>query len=331
MDYSPCRVGNDSCRRKCRGGEAVSKRKQNLPMPVRNYRDTVFRMLFREKNELLSLFNTVNGTSYEEPEKLQITTLENAIYMSMKNDISCILDMKLNLYEHQSTVNPNMPLRNLFYVARLFEVLTKDQDLYTGKKILLPIPKFIVLYNGREPQPERREFRLSDSFIKKQEKVYLELLVVQLNINPGYNTELVANCQTLLEYVQYTERIRSHSRNLPLEEAVEKAVTECIKEGILSDFLRKNRSEVVPMSIFEYDEEKHMQALRNAGFEDGLEQGIEQGLEQGIEQGAQTSRYQIICNMLRNQLSPELISRYTEQPLEYIFEVEREMHPVVRE
>lgn len=108
--------------------------------------------------------------------------------------------MKLNVYEHQSSVNPNMPLRNLFYVSRLFETFVKDQDLYAAKRITLPVPRFVVLYNGRETQPERREFRLSDSFPKKQKGINLELVVVQLNINSGCNVELVQNCQTLVEY-----------------------------------------------------------------------------------------------------------------------------------
>ncbi len=212
-----------------------------LPQPIRNYRDTIFRMLFREKKELLSLFNAIHGTTYEDPEELEITTLENAVYMSMKNDISCVLDMQLDLYEHQSTVNPNMPLRDLFYVSKLLEEMTRMRDIYAGKRIVLPVPQFIVFYNGREPQPERREFYLSESFARRPDHPNLELIVVQLNINPGFNEELMNSCKTLAEYVQYTERVRRYSQDLPLAEAVEKAVRECIEEDILADFLRKNR------------------------------------------------------------------------------------------
>ena len=233
----------------------------------RKYRDTVFRMLFKEKNELLLLFNAIHGTHYEDAEELEITTLENAVYMSMKNDISCVLDMRLDLYEHQSTVNPNMPLRNLFYVSRLLEVQTQKQDLYSAKRIMLPAPTFIIFYNGSESQPERREYRLSDSYAHKDGKVSLELIVLQININPGYNEELMADCHMLFEYMQYTDRVRSFAKVMPLTEAVERAVDECIKEGILSEFLRKNRSEVIPMSIFEYDEKRHMETIRNEGIE----------------------------------------------------------------
>lgn len=245
----------------------MNDKKPEILTANRKYRDTVFRMLFKEKNELLLLFNAIHGTHYEDAEELEITTLENAVYMSMKNDISCVLDMRLDLYEHQSTVNPNMPLRNLFYVSRLLEVQTQKQDLYSAKPIMLPAPTFIIFYNGSEPQPERREYRLSDSYARKDGEVSLELIVLQININPGYNEELMADCHMLFEYMQYTDRVRSFAKEMPLTEAVERAVDECIKEGILSEFLRKNRSEVIPMSIFEYDEKRHMETVRNEGIE----------------------------------------------------------------
>ena len=115
---------------------------------VRNYKDTLFRMIFRDKKELLTLYNAVNGTHYDNSEDLEITTLENAIYMNMKNDVSCILDMRMNLYEHQSTVNPNIPLRDLFYVARLYEKIIIGKDIYSSNRIMLPTPKFVIFYNG---------------------------------------------------------------------------------------------------------------------------------------------------------------------------------------
>ena len=183
-------------------------------------------MVFREKRELLSLFNAINGTDYKDSGDLQVTTLENAVYMSMKNDISCVLDMQMNLFEHQSTVNPNIPLRDLHYASRLYEAMTQEQSLYSSKRIPLPTPRFIVLYNGREEQPERKELRLSDSYMVNVGEVNLELIVLQLNINPGYNGELLENCRTLWEYVQYVERVRRYRAHMPLNEAVEKAVDE---------------------------------------------------------------------------------------------------------
>lgn len=291
--------------------------------PVRAYKDTVFRMLFKEKEELLSLFNAINDSQYDNPDDLEINTLENAIYMSMKNDISCVLDMQLNLYEHQSTINPNMPLRNLYYVSKLYEKITLDKDIYSEKQIRLPTPKFIVLYNGEAEQPERKELKLSDAFMTDTGEKNLELVVLQLNINQGLNQKLADNCRSLYEYIQYTERVRCYSRKMPLREAVERSVEECIRENILAEFLRENKAEVIHMSIFEYDEEKHMRTVR--------EEGIEQGIERGIEQGEEQSRYKIICNMLRDSQSPEIISKYTEQPIEYVYQVQRQMLQGVKE
>lgn len=298
-------------------------KKSGLPVPNRNYRDTVFRMLFREKRELLSMFNAVHGTSYDDPEELEVTTLENAVYMAMKNDISCVLGMHMDLYEHQSTVNPNMPLRDLFYVSKLLENHVKSQDLYSEKRITLPTPKFVVFYNGKKMQPARREYRLSDSFARKDGEINLELLVLQININPGYNAKFVESCPALFEYIQYTDRVRQYSQTMPLAEAVETAVDNCIREGILSDFLQKNRSEVIPMSIFEYDEEKHLRTVRSEGYEDGVAYGTKVGLEQGIEK--------IVYHMLQKDQTPETISELTGEPMEYVYKLQKEYVEMVRE
>ncbi|MGN0370214.1 MAG: hypothetical protein ACI4EW_06680, partial [Butyrivibrio sp.] len=130
----------------------------------RKYKDTVFRMLFKDKERLLELFNAVNNTNVLDVNEIEIITLENAIYMSTKNDISCVVDMRLSLFEHQSTVNPNMPLRDLDYVAKCFSKYTFNRDIYSGKPIVLPTPKFVVFYNGTEKQPDVRELKLSDLY-----------------------------------------------------------------------------------------------------------------------------------------------------------------------
>ena len=235
----------------------------------REYKDTVFRMLFSEKTELLSLYNALNGTSYKDPEELEITTLKNAIYMTVKNDISCVIDMRLNLYEHQSTVNPNIPLRDLDYVARTYSLFYRDEDIYSPRIIRLPNPKFIIFYNGLDKQPARREMRLSDAYANKEENPSLELIVMQININPGNNDELLKNCPSLYGYMQFVEKIRENQKTMPLTEAVTQAVNDCIKENILADFLKKNKAEVVSMSLFEYDEKKHERTMLEIGREEG--------------------------------------------------------------
>ena len=253
----------------------------------RTYKDTVFRMLFSDKKELLALYNAINDTDYDNPDELTITTLKNAIYMSMKNDISCVIDMRLNLYEHQSTVNPNIPLRDLDYVSRTYSALYRDKDIYSSKLIRLPNPKFIIFYNGEDKQPPIRIFRLSDAFVHEEKNPSLELVVTQININPGYNEDLMEKCKTLKDYMLYVARVRVYQKDMSLEDAVSRAVDECIRDGILADFLKRNKAEVISMSIFEYDEKLHEKTLLEIGREEGMQQGIQQGIQQGMQQGMQ--------------------------------------------
>ena len=247
----------------------------------RNYKDTVFRMLFKEKENLLSLYNAVNGTAYTDVGKLEITTLENAVYMNYKNDISFVFDFRLMIYEHQSTANPNMPLRDLIYVAKVLQGRIKDENLYSATLVKIPAPRFIVFYNGVDLQPERQTLRLSDAYEKEQEKPELELTVSVYNINIGHNTALLGACRLLKEYAQYVDRVRVLAKEMPFPDAVESAVDYCIKNGILADFLSKNRAEAISVSIFEYDEEKHMKSEREEWRSIGRKEGIEEGIEKG--------------------------------------------------
>ena len=130
----------------------------------RNYKDTLFRRIFGTPETLLNLYNALNNTTYDDVNDLKIVTLENAIYMNIKNDLACVVDCHLNLYEHQSSINPNMPLRDLLYVAREYEKLFSDKTLYSIKQVKIPAPNFIVFYNGTATQPERLEMKLSDAF-----------------------------------------------------------------------------------------------------------------------------------------------------------------------
>ena len=239
----------------------------------RNYKDTIFRMLFNDKENLLSLYNALNKTDYTDVSGLEITTLENAVYMNYKNDVSFVFDFELMLYEHQSTMNPNMPLRDLFYVTDILQKRTYNKDLYSSKLIRIPSPRFVVFYNGTEPRPERQTLKLSDAYEKKHDTPELELTVTMYNINYGCNEEIMDACRTLKEYAMYVERVRMYARQMPLAEAVEKAVDYCIEAGILSEFLKKNRAEAIKVSIYEYDEELHFRTLYEEGREDGLEQG----------------------------------------------------------
>ena len=192
-----------------------------------------------------------------------------------------MFDFELMLYEHQSTVNPNMPLRDLFYVADILQKRTHDKDLYGSSLIRIPSPRFVMFYNGATPQPERQTLKLSDAYEKKLERSELELTATVYNINLGCNEEIMDACRSLKEYAKYVERVRIYAKQMPLAEAVEKAVDDCIAEGILSEFLRENRAEAIKVSIYEYDEQLHFKTLYEEGHEAGLAEGHKAGLKQG--------------------------------------------------
>lgn len=244
------------------------------PAINRTYKDTLFRMIFREKRNLLQLYNALNGTNYIEEADLEIVTLENAIYMNMKNDVAFLLADRLNLYEHQSTYNPNMPLRDLFYICREYEKLVEQENLYRRKKLQIPTPRFVVFYNGVEWQGEYQILKLSDLYLHQEEHPQLELKVQMLNINKGYNKHVIEQCKLLSEYMQYVDKVRTHSKTMPLQKAVEQAVTESIQQGILSDFLNKFRQEAIQMSIFEYNEEETLRLIRQDERQQGVEESI---------------------------------------------------------
>ena len=261
-----------------------------IPVVNRTYKDTLFRMIFREKRNLLQLYNALNGTNYTEETDLEIVTLENAIYMNMKNDVAFLLADRLNLYEHQSTYNPNMPLRDLFYICREYEKLVGQENLYRRKKLQIPTPRFIVFYNGIDWQEEHQILKLSDLYLHREEHPELELKVRMLNINEGYNKTTVEQCKLLHEYMQYVDKVRNYSKTMPLQEAVEQAVTESIQQGILSDFLSKFRREAIQMSIFEYNEEETLRLIRQDERQEGIQSGIQQGMENGIRNLMETMK-----------------------------------------
>ena len=249
----------------------------------RKYKDTVFRMLFSDKANLLSLYNAINGSNYKDPDQLEIVTLENAVYMGMKNDLSFLIDTSILLYEHQSTYNPNMPLRDLFYISSEYQRLVDKKTLYSSQLQKIPAPSFIVFYNGTEREEDSWVNYLSESFETLPDEPNLELKVVTLNINEGHNPKLMEQCQTLREYAQYVAKVRHYTDRMPLNEAVTLAVNDCINERILEEFLRQNRSEVIAMSIFEYNKEEEERKIRKAEYEAGFAKGESRGTERVLQ------------------------------------------------
>ena len=273
---------------KCKRNRNRAKRTFTVKTPNanRNYKDTVFRMLFSDRKNLLSLYNAVNQRDYKNPEDLEIITLENAIYMGMKNDLAFIMDTNLYLYEHQSTYNPNMPLRDLFYICSEYQKLVDKKSLFSSTLQKIPAPNFIEFYNGSTVIADCTELRLSSAFEYLTGEPKLELIVTVLNVNEGHNADLMQHCSMLKEYAQYVARVRHYASDMPLNEAVKHAVDECIREGILAEFLTRNRNEVISMSIFEYDKELEEKKLRKAEFEAGREAGLTEGKTLGYESAA---------------------------------------------
>ena len=243
---------------------------QEYPAPNRKYKDTVFRRSFSNKKDLLDLYNSVNHTNYDNPDDLEINTLESAIYLSMKNDISFLFDCTLNLYEHQSTYNPNMPLRGIFYFARLFEKLVVKQNIniYSSSIQKLPTPRYVVFYNGTQEEPDERILRLSDAF--EVPDGCLECEVVMLNINYGRNRELMEKCKRLEEYAFFIHRVRTlASEGHSLEVSINMAMDECIKKDILKDILVAQRSEVLGVLLSTFNKELYEQGLKEDAYSKG--------------------------------------------------------------
>ncbi|MCM1539504.1 MAG: hypothetical protein NC254_14040 [bacterium] len=272
----------------------------------RQAKDRLFRFLFEKDREaLLQLYNALNGTDYRDASLLQVVTIESAVYIVMKNDLAFVLAGTLNLYEHQSTYNPNMPLRFLIYLAQEYQKLAEQakESLYGTRRMTLPAPRCVVFYNGEKEIPEEEILRLSDSFEsgRADTQADIELTVRMLNINHGHNRELMEKCKVLREYAVLVELSRQYlAGGTEPKKALDAAITDCIEQGILLGFLRDYRAEVLGMLLEEFDVKKYERSLR----EEGIEEGIERGREQGREESARYSR--LICILLEQHREGDL-------------------------
>lgn len=259
----------------------------------RTYKDTVFRDLFgseERKENTLSLYNALAGTSYTNIDDLQMTTISGAIYMGFKNDVSFIVGEELVLWEHQSTKNPNMPLRGLFYYAELYASYAQQHNLnrFSTARLELPTPKYYVFYTGREPMSERETLRLSDSF--KVEGCDLEVVATVLDVREGANKAIMDACQVLADYAHFVTLARDNSEVMDPRAAIDAAVMQCISEGRLADYLTERRAEVVSWMLTEWDEEKEMALMRQEAKEFGLKEGLEEGRKEGLKEGLKEGR-----------------------------------------
>ena len=235
----------------------------------REYKSSLFAYMLSHKEYALQVYNVLNNSDYTNPDDIEITTLENVVFINIKNDVSFILDNIFSLYEHQSTYNPNMPIRSLFYIADSYERIIKNNELniYGSRLVKIPTPKCVVFYNGEQEYPDKMILKLSDAFENKNSEGDIEVQVTMLNINYFHNKKLLDNCEVLRGYSLYNEKFKEYNKleRMSKTEAALKAIDYCIKHNVLADFFKKRRNEVVGM-ILEYtakQAEKDIAALES--------------------------------------------------------------------
>ena len=289
----------------------------------RRYKDSVFVDLFSEdasaKDNFLSLYNALHGTHLDASAELKPLRLDRVMYMSFRNDVSCLIDNKIIvLAEHQSTVNANMPLRFLEYVARLYEQIQSPRDRYLRALKMIPTPEFYLFYNGREPYPPSDTLKLSDAFLTRPATPSLDLYVRVININCGRADKVVAACPPLAEYGIFVDTVRKHIALNP-ENGFRNAIKECIQNDILRDYLQRKSREVMNMLIAEYDYDVDIEVQREEaskiafaqGIEQGIESGIAQGIERGIADGLHRKAIEDARNLKKLGVATDIIARAT--------------------
>ena len=257
----------------------------------RKHKDRLFTFLFGKKGNkawTLSLYNAVNNTHYTDPDIIEFTTMEDAVYMGMKNDISFILCHVMNVYEQQSTYNRNMPVRQLMYAAKLYDkyIQQKKLNLYGKKLVRLPVPKLVAFYNGTEGENDQI-LKLSDAFIQagNPAQADIEAKVRMVNINYGKNESLLSSCRPLQEYAWLVWQIRENQRTMGIEDAVDKAIQDMPENFEIQEVLIGHRAEVKDLCITEYNEAETMQMIREEGREQGREQGMMELLATQVRTG----------------------------------------------
>ena len=282
----------------------------------RQYKDRLFKFLFgnpEHKEWTLSLYNAVNGTDYNDPDDIFFTTIENSVYMGMKNDVSLLLADTMNFYEQQSTYNPNMPMRFLVYAGMVFSAYIEDPDnginIYSKAQQMFPVPKLVCFYNGTDKQPDRETLHLTDAFCRP-ELSDISLDVTMLNINAGSNQELMKSCQPLREYADLVENIRNAQLVLRnIEAAIDHALDSMPHDSLIRPFIIANRAEVKRMFITEYDEAATMEKFKK----EYLAQGLSQGDHQRMEKDAR--------GMYKEGIAPDIIARILNTTVEDVKEI----------
>ncbi|MCI5829508.1 MAG: hypothetical protein SPJ89_02980 [Treponema sp.] len=252
------------------------------------YKDRLFKAIFgrqEHKDWLLSLYNALNNSDYKNPNDLELTTIENIIYITMKNDLSFLIDSQMNLYEQQSTWNPNMPLRGLMYFAQLYQqhISKQKRDIYSSTLLKIPTPQFIVIYNGSRQTADVEKLKLSDAFEVLKNDGEFEWTATLVNINKGHNQSLLSKCKPLNDYATYIERIKANiKQGLSKEEAVDEAMEYAIKNNMLNGFFKNQKLEVLNMSLTEFNQEEYDRNRYDEGKEAGNAELIQKFIKNGM-------------------------------------------------
>ncbi|MBE6112671.1 MAG: hypothetical protein E7195_06635 [Peptococcaceae bacterium] len=280
----------------------------------RNYRESVFTKYFREHPEgLIELYNAIADTDYPLDTPVEPDSLDDVLYKERINDLSFVLDNQiLVLVEHQSTMNENMALRLLMYVARLYEKLLNKWNkraMYEEKRIPIPKPKFVVLYNGSAACPKHTVQYLSSSFMMQDEEPVLELKVDVYNINYEEHSELLQKSKHLTDYSLFIHLVNEgRVAGKALEEAIREAIRYCIEHDIMSEFLRENGSEVHNMLLGEWK------------LEEAMEYKEQKGREEGERIGEVKKQHEMIRKFSQIN-TPEQIAETLQLSLEYVLAV----------
>ena len=237
----------------------------------REYKSDVFGMLMEESKYALEVYNALNQSDYRDPGLVEMCNLERGISLSVRNDAAFILDMNLSIYEHESTICPNMPLRELIYVTNILEQWVRKQNIYGKRLVKIPTPRFAVFYNGVEDQPEQYQLKLSDAYTNPMEAPELELTCTLYNINAGMNRKLLSRCPVLEQYMVFVgyvrEGLQMHPEN-DMKKAIDEAIDRCIRENILREFLTKRREEVTKVTQLDYTFDRRIELEREDAREE---------------------------------------------------------------
>ena len=256
----------------------------------RTYKDSVFVTIFHDKSKLIELYNALFDTNYDESAPIDIVTIKDVLFRTLKNDVAFVLGGRfVVLVEHQSSINENMPLRDLMYISTVLKRMIDTTRLYREKRLMIPRPSFVVLYNGTKDFPAYRELRLSDSFLgekQKDEEDALQLIVKVYNINTEKNSEILGRCETLRQYSRFVEIMRSYKEDSELtNDVIVEVLDQCKKEGILTEFLDKYGTEIVEMLFKELTREEDLEISRLDGYEEGFNSGERAGFSKGERAG----------------------------------------------